>query len=149
MPGGSSMEAIPEILTASPETRVVVLTMQNDPALARIALTTGAMAYVLKEAAHDELVAAVRRAAAGETYLNPQLGARLAAEAPPTRSPPDDLSEREVDVLRMIALGHTNGEIAKGLYISVRTVRAIAPASSRSCSGRRELTSSVTRGSAG
>jgi len=75
---------------------------------------------VLKEAADDELVEAVRRAARGETYLNPRLGARLAAE--PTVGAPDDLSEREVDVLRLIALGHTNAEIAEQLYLSVRTV---------------------------
>ena len=70
--------------------------------------------------ADGELVQAVRLAAAGESYLNPRLGARLAAEPPP--GPPDNLSEREVDVLRLIALGHTNTEIAQKLYISVRTV---------------------------
>jgi two-component system response regulator NreC len=79
-----------------------------------------ALGYVLKEAAEEELVEAVRRAAAGESYLNPGLGARIASEPPP--SPPDDLSEREVDVLRLIALGHTNAEVAAQLYLSVRTV---------------------------
>jgi two-component system response regulator NreC len=98
--------------------------MQNEPAFARRALTAGARAYVLKEAADDELVTAVRRAAAGETYLNPQLGARMAAEPPQPAGPPDDLSEREVEVLRMIALGHTNGEIAAQLYLSTRTVES-------------------------
>jgi two-component system response regulator NreC len=124
MPGGSSLEAIPQILAASPQTRIAVLTMQNEPAFARQALGAGAMAYVLKEAADDELVEAVRRAAAGETYLNPQLGARLAAEPPLPAGPPDDLSEREVEVLRMIALGHTNSEIAERLYLSIRTVES-------------------------
>ena len=124
MPGGSSLDAIPTILEASPGTRIVVLTMQNEPAFARQALGAGAMAYVLKEAADDELVEAVRRAAAGETYLNPQLGARMAAEPLGPSGPPDDLSEREVEVLRMIALGHTNAEIAEQLYLSVRTVES-------------------------
>ena len=124
MPGGSSLDAIPEILEASPQTRIAVLTMQNEPAFARRALSAGAMAYVLKEAADDELVTAVRRAAAGQTYLNPQLGARMAAEPPAPSGPPDDLSEREVEVLRMIALGHTNAEIAEQLYLSIRTVES-------------------------
>jgi two-component system response regulator NreC len=98
--------------------------MQDEPAFARQALGAGAMAYVLKEAAGDELVEAVRRAAAGETYLNPQLGARIAVEPPVPVDPPDDLSEREVEVLRMIALGHTNAEIAERLYLSIRTVES-------------------------
>ncbi len=123
MPGGSSLDAIPTIREASPGTQIAVLTMQNEPAFARRALGAGAMAYVLKEAADDELVMAVRRAAVGETYLNPQLGARMAAE-PPQSGPPDDLSEREVVVLRMIALGHTNAEIAEQLYLSIRTVES-------------------------
>jgi two-component system response regulator NreC len=120
MPGGSSLEAIPILRQESPETQIVVLTMQQEPAFAREALGAGALGYVLKEAADEELVEAVRRAAAGETYLNPKLGARIASEPPP--GPPDDLSEREVDVLRLIALGHTNAEIAGQLFLSVRTV---------------------------
>jgi two-component system response regulator NreC len=120
MPGGSSLEAIPAIRAESPDTEIVVLTMQQEPAFAREALCAGALGYVLKEAADDELVQAVRLAAAGESYLNPKLGARIAAEPPP--GPPDDLSEREADVLRLIALGHTNAEIAEQLYLSVRTV---------------------------
>ena len=120
MPGGSSLEAIPILRQESPETQIVVLTMQQEPAFAREALAGGALGYVLKEAADEELVEAVRRAAAGESYLNPRLGARIASE--PLPGPPDDLSEREVDVLRLIALGHTNAEIAQQLYLSVRTV---------------------------
>ncbi len=120
MPGESSLEAIPKLREEAPETQIVVLTMQQEPAFAREALGAGALGYVLKEAADDELVEAVRRAAAGESYLNPRLGARIAAAPPP--GPPDDLSEREVDVLRLIALGHTNAEIAEQLYLSVRTV---------------------------
>jgi two-component system response regulator NreC len=120
MPGGSTLEAIPAIRAESPNTQIVVLTMQQEPAFARQALAAGALGYVLKEAAEEELVEAVRRAAAGESYLNPSLGARIAA-TPPT-GPPANLSEREVGVLRLIALGHTNAEIAQQLYLSVRTV---------------------------
>ena len=120
MPGGSTLDAIPEIRGEAPDTQIVILTMQNEPAYARQALAAGVMGYVLKEAADDELLEAVRRAAAGDTYLNPRLGARLAAEPPP--GPPDGLSDREVEVLTMIALGHTNTEIAEQLYLSVRTV---------------------------
>ena len=120
MPGGSSLEAIPSIRKESPDTQIVVLTMQQEPAFAREALRAGALGYVLKEAADEELVEAVRRAAGGKSYLNPRLGARIASEPPP--GPPDDLSEREVDVLRLIALGHTNVEIGEQLYLSVRTV---------------------------
>jgi two-component system, NarL family, response regulator NreC len=120
MPGGSSLEAIPILRGESPGTQIVILTMQREPAFAREALSAGALGYVLKEAADDELVQAVRRAAVGESYLNPKLGARIASEPPP--APPDDLSEREVEVLRLIALGHTNTEIGEQLYLSVRTV---------------------------
>ena len=119
MPGRPSLEAIGNMREASPETRIVVLTMQKEPAFARQALQQGVLGYVLKDAADDELVQAVRSAAAGETYLQPALGAKLAAEPESVAS---DLSERETDVLRLIALGHTNAEIAEKLYISVRTV---------------------------
>jgi two-component system response regulator NreC len=124
MPGESSLGAIPSIREISPNTGVVVLTMQNDPAFAREALQAGALAYVLKEAADDELISAVRMAAEGNTYLNPQLGARLAAEPTQPTGPPDDLTEREIEVLRLIALGHTNTEIGDQLYLSVRTVES-------------------------
>jgi two-component system response regulator NreC len=120
LPGGLSLRDIPAIREEAPATQIVVLTMQNEPAYAREALSAGALGYVLKEAAESELVEAIRRAAAGDTYLNPRLGARVAAEPPP--GPPDGLSEREVEVLRMIALGYTNAEIAAELFLSVRTV---------------------------
>ncbi len=122
MPGGSGLEAIPEIHRQSPETRIVMLTMQDETASARAALQAGVLGYILKEAASDELVKAVRLAAEGKTYLQPELGARLAAE--PETATPDDLSERELEVLRLIALGHTNNEIAERLFLSVRTVES-------------------------
>jgi two-component system, NarL family, response regulator NreC len=122
MPGGSSLDAIPTVEDASPGTAVVVLTMQEDPAFARQALTAGARGYVLKQAAGAELVQAIRAAAAGGTWLNPELGARMATTPVGPSDPPGDLTERELDVLRLIALGHTNGEIAEHLYLSVRTV---------------------------
>ena len=122
MPGRSSLDAVPDIRKASPGTEIVVLTMQNEPAYARRALQAGVRGYVLKEAADGELVQAVRSAAAGETYLQPALGAKLAAGAGGRNG--DELSERERDVLRLIALGHTNAEIAEQLYISIRTVES-------------------------
>ena len=124
MPGGSSLTAIPKMLSDSPKTSVVVLTMQEDPAFAREALQAGALGYVLKEAADSELVEAVRMAAEGRTYLHPELGARIASEPPKPTGPPDDLTDREVDILRLIALGHTNTEIAEQLFLSVRTVES-------------------------
>jgi two-component system response regulator NreC len=121
MPGGPSLQAVPEIGEASPETAIVVLTMQSEPVFAREAMQAGVLGYILKEAADSELVKAVRLAAKGKTYLQPELGARLAAEP---AGPPDDLSDREVEVLRLIALGHTNSEIGEQLYLSVRTVES-------------------------
>src|SRR3712207_5340288 len=115
MPGGSSLEAIPRLREHVADTAIVVLTMQDDPAFARQALRAGALGFVLKEAADEELLESIRLAAAGDIYLNPRLGARLAQQPPVSQGPPDDLTEREVEVLRAIALGHTNGEIAKQL----------------------------------
>ncbi|MDX6603275.1 MAG: two-component system, NarL family, response regulator NreC [Solirubrobacterales bacterium] len=122
MPGRASLDAVPDIREASPETEIVVLTMQNEPAFARRALQSGVRGYVLKEAADAELVQAVRSAAAGDTYLQPALGARLAAGEDGKSG--GELSERERDVLRLIALGHTNAEVAEQLYISIRTVES-------------------------
>jgi two-component system response regulator NreC len=122
MHGESGLEAIPRLRADAPETAIVVLTMQDDPGFARQALQTGALGFVLKEAADEELLQAIHLAAAGDTYLNPRLGARLAIQPPVPAGPPDDLTEREVDVLRLIALGHTNTEIAAQLFLSTRTV---------------------------
>jgi two-component system response regulator NreC len=124
MPEGSTLPSIPAIREASPGTAIVVLTMESEPAFAREALRAGALGYVLKEAADDELVTAVRLAADGQTYLHPQLGAKLAAEPADAGGPPDGLTEREVEILRLIALGHTNNEIGEQLFLSVRTVES-------------------------
>jgi len=123
MPGGrSSLEALPDVAQRSPATRTVILTMQEDPEYARRALRAGALGYVLKDAADGELVDAVRRVAEGGTYLNPALGSRLATTPEQPSGPPGALSGREAQVLRLIALGHTNAEIAEQLFLSVRTV---------------------------
>ena len=121
MPGGPSTHAVPELQDASPDTGIVVLTMESEPAYAREAIQSGVLGYVLKEAVDEELVTAVHLAAAGRTYLQPELGARLAADPPEAA---DGLSQRELDVLRLIALGHTNSEIADQLFLSVRTVES-------------------------
>ena len=120
MPGTPSLEILPKIAATSPATAVVVLTMQNEPAFAREALRKGVRGYVIKHSAASELVGAVRSAVAGETYINPQLGARMVAEA--ELGPPDDLTPREIEVLGLVALGYMNPEIAERLVLSVRTV---------------------------
>jgi two-component system, NarL family, response regulator NreC len=120
MPGEPSLEAIPKLRVEFPGTEIVVLTMNNEAAYARTALGAGVLGYVLKESADAELVEAVRAAVNGERYLNPRLGAKVAAEPPP--GPPDGLSHRELEILRMIALGYTNAQVADELFLSVRTV---------------------------
>lgn len=122
MPGGSSIDLIPKVLEISPETATIVLTMQSEPAFARQALRSGARGYVVKHAAASELVEAIRVALEGGTYINPQLGARLASEPPARSEPPDGLTPREIEVLNLIALGYMNPEIAERLVLSVRTV---------------------------
>jgi len=124
MPDGSSLAAIPTLLEASRATAIVVLTMRSDPAIAHEALRSGACGFVLKEAADSELVDAVHAAAEGHRYLDPQLGASLAIEPLAISAPPDGLSDRELQVLKLIALGYTNIEIARELVLSIRTVEA-------------------------
>ena len=121
MPGVSGLDAIPRIQEASPATAIIVLTMQAEPAFAREALQSGAKGYVIKQSAASELVGAIRSVIAGDTYINPSLGARLAAEPAP-EGPPDDLTPRETEILGLLALGYTNPEIADQLVLSVRTV---------------------------
>jgi two-component system response regulator NreC len=115
MPGGGSLPALRAIRDASPGTAVLILTMQDDPGFAREAMLRGASGYVLKEAEEADLLHAVRTISAGGTYLQPELGARLLTGVSP-------LTERERQVLRLLALGHTNSEAAERLHLSVRTV---------------------------
>jgi len=123
MPGGSGIDAIPEVLEASPHTKVLILSMHDDTRYVHAAFAAGASGYVLKEAADTELVAAIREVAAGATYVNSALGARIVAAETRQRADAaaDPLSEREREVLLLLALGHTNQEIAEQLCISVRT----------------------------
>ena len=123
MPEQTGVEALPAIRTAAPDAKVLVLSMQDDPNYVREAFAAGALGYILKEAVDAEVVTAVREIASGRRYVHPTLGARLVAAEAEARSriENDPLSEREREVLRLLALGHTNQEIAKMLYISVRT----------------------------
>jgi two-component system response regulator NreC len=121
--GKSGIEAAPDVLHEAPDAKVLMLSMQDDPRYVREAFAAGASGYVLKEAADSELVTAVRQVAGGTRYVDPAMGARIAAaDAEAERAAAKDpLSERESEVLRLLALGHTNQEIAKSLFISVRT----------------------------
>jgi len=126
MPGESGIDVLPKLLKESPATRVLVLSMQDDPSYVREAFAAGASGYVLKEAADEEVVSAVREIADGGSYVHPALGARMVAAEAKERAAAeaDPLSEREREVLRLLALGHTNQEIAERLYISVRTAES-------------------------
>ena len=120
LPGTSGHEAIPELAKVSPRSRVLVVSSQAAPSSVRQALSAGAAGYVPKRASDQELVAAIRQVAAGNGYVDPDLGAKLVV---PDRSAAlEPLSERERDILQLLALGYTNQEIGKKRYISVRTV---------------------------
>jgi DNA-binding NarL/FixJ family response regulator len=123
MPGKTGIQATPEILGAAPDCKVLVLSMQDDPSYVREAFAAGAAGYVLKEAVEAEVVQAVQEVSAGGRYVHPAVGARLvvADQEARARAQADPLSDREREVLRLLALGHTNQEIAKMLFISVRT----------------------------
>lgn len=125
LPDGSGIAATADVIAASPATRVLVLTVHDDVAYLRRAFEAGATGYLVKEAADVELIQAIRHVAAGNQYVHPTLGAALLApDAPAARlsGPGGALSERELEVLRLIALGLTNAEIAERLFVSVRTV---------------------------
>jgi two-component system, NarL family, response regulator NreC len=120
LPGGSSLETIGRLREQAPQTEVVVLTMQDSPAIAQRALSVGASGYVTKDHADTELPEAIRAAVRGEQYVSPQVAARMEElhRALTGRA----LTPREVEVLRLIALGHTSVEIARKLRLSPRTV---------------------------
>jgi DNA-binding NarL/FixJ family response regulator len=124
LPGISGIEATRQVAEVSPETAILVLTVHDDVAYLRQAFDAGARGYLVKDAADVELVLAIRQVAAGEEYVHPRLGAALLAPVADARimGPGGELSAREVEVLRLVALGNTNAEIAAELYVSVRTV---------------------------
>lgn len=123
MPDQSGLDVVPTLLHERPETKVLVLSMQDDPQYVRQAFSAGASGYILKEAADTEVVAGIREVANGNSYVHPTVGARLIAaeNAEARRADEDPLSDREREVLRLLALGHTNQEISAQLFISVRT----------------------------
>ncbi len=120
LPDGLGVDIVADLRGSHPDTQIVLLTMERDVALARRAIDDGALGYLFKDAAHLELVEAVRAAAAGDRYLTPAVAAGLARD--PGTAVDHALSPRETEVLRLMALGHTNREIGEQLDLSVRTV---------------------------
>jgi two-component system response regulator NreC len=145
MPGGSSLAALPSCFIAHPKLAVAILTMREDPEYARQALRAGARSYVLKEAEPEELLQAFRLAVAGENYLHPRLGALLATGPDPTEDV--ELSTREREVVRLIAAGYTNPEIAEQLDVAERTVKTYRARAIEKLgfSSRAEITAYVRR----
>jgi two-component system, NarL family, response regulator NreC len=126
LPDERGVEVVRRLKQRHDKAAILVLTMVDNPTDVQQCLAAGARGYLLKETASSELVDAVRKVAGGEDYLQPSLGAALAKwKESPGRvraRAVDDLTPREREVLRLIALGHTNTEIATMLYVSVRTV---------------------------
>lgn len=120
MPDGSSNEAIRQLRERLPEMQIVIVTMEENPVFAQRALAAGAAGFVLKDRADEELTEAIRMAARGEQYVSPRLALPLGDMQKMLAE--DRLTVREVEVLRMIALGHTSVEIAHQLHLSPRTV---------------------------
>jgi two-component system, NarL family, response regulator NreC len=119
MPGAEPTSDVPALREEAPETAIVVLTMESDPRRARELLQGGASGYVLKQAAERQLTAAIRTVAEGGSYIDPELGGQVAQLGD---DPLQALSERDRELLRLLALGHTNREIGERLYLSVRAV---------------------------
>jgi DNA-binding NarL/FixJ family response regulator len=120
MPRKSGYDVLPELAAVAPDARVVMLSMQTNPSAIRQALTTGAAGYVSKHASESDLMDAIRRVAGGSRYVDPELGGALVVSD--AEALLDEISQRERDVLHLLALGYTNQEIGAKLYISVRTV---------------------------
>jgi two-component system, NarL family, response regulator NreC len=146
MPGGSSLGALPQCFIAHPTMAVAILTMREDPEYARQALRAGARSYVLKEAEPAELLQAFRLAVAGGNYLHPRLGALMATGDDPGNDAVV-LSEREREVVRLIANGYTNPEIAEQLNVAERTVKTYRARAIEKLgfSSRAEITAYVRR----
>jgi two-component system, NarL family, response regulator NreC len=147
MPGGSSLGALPQCFIAHPSLAVAILTMREDPEYARQALRAGARSYVLKEAEPAELLQAFRLAVAGQSYLHPRLGAQMAAGDGNGNGDGVALSEREREVVRLIANGYTNPEIADQLHVAERTVKTYRARAIEKLgfSSRAEITAYVRR----
>lgn len=127
MPDLGGLAILRDLRVYVPETRVVVLTMHTDEAYVREALRLGATGYVVKSAADQELLAAIRAVARGEIYIHPSLTRSLLDNLLPVQpnlssDPWDDLSEREQQVIRRVAQGYTNREIADQLQLSIKTI---------------------------
>jgi DNA-binding NarL/FixJ family response regulator len=124
MPGRSGIELIKLVKDEKPKLRILVLTMHSEEQYAVRALKAGASGYLTKEAAADQLVAAIRRIAGGGAYVSPETAERLVLDTGPhaVAAPHTLLSDREFQVLQMIAGGRSVGEIAKRLSLSVKTV---------------------------
>lgn len=124
MPGGGGDEATVRLRQERPEVRVVVLTAHEDPAYLRKLLLAGACGYLLKRSATEELIRAVRAVAGGSTYVDPTIAAHLVAGPgrPGGGADQEELTEREAEVLRQIAIGYSNKQIAARLELSIKTV---------------------------